>query len=144
MQVHWAFRACSDYLKPHMRDYWEEKLPRLERLLKRFPDPLREMWLTVNTLPHPERFETKAVVHLPTSTLVAEEVAESWEESFDKVADELSRQIKRHKEKLRGDWVYRRKRRRREDLSAVGAHLASDGSTSSREKFFELLRPLMH
>jgi len=143
MQVHWAFRGCPDRLKPQMRDYWEEKLPRLERLLKRFPDPLREMWVTVDTLPHPQRFETKAVVHLPTGTLVAEEIAESWEESLDKMADELGRRIKRHKEKVRGDWVYRRKQRRREDLSAAGAQLASDRAASQRNQFFELLGPLM-
>jgi ribosomal subunit interface protein len=123
--------------------YWEDKLPRLERLLKRFPDPLREMWLTVSTLSHPERFETKAVIRLPTGTLAAEEVSESWEESFDKVADELARQIKRHKEKLRGDWVYRRKRRRQEDFRLAGAQLESDRAASGRQEFFDLLGPLM-
>jgi RNA polymerase sigma factor (sigma-70 family) len=110
--------------------------------LTNFPDPLREMWLTVRGLPHPARFDTKAVVHLPTNTLVAEEVAESWRESFDKVADELTRRIKRHKEKLRGESAYRRKRRRREDFRAAGAQLARDGA-SLREQFFEALRPLM-
>lgn len=144
MQTQWAFRDCRDDLKPRMRAYWADKLPRLERLLQRFPDALREISLAVEKVHSPERFHTKAAIHLPTNTLVAEELADSWQESFDKVADELSRRIKRHKEKLRRDWAYRRKGRRKGDLEAASKRLAGRPIGLQQKEFFESLRPLTH
>jgi DNA-directed RNA polymerase specialized sigma24 family protein/ribosome-associated translation inhibitor RaiA len=124
-----------------MRAYWEKELPRFERLLQHFPDQLKDMWITVRRVRRPERFETKVVVQLPTQTLAVEKDAESWMESFDKAADTLGLRIKRHKEKLRGEWALRRRRRRGEELSTAGPQLARDRKQDRRQEFFALLGP---
>ena len=143
MQLHWTFHDCGNHLKSEMRAYWEKELPRFERLLQHFPDQLREMWVTVRRVRRPGRFETKVVVQLPIQTLVVEKDAESWMESFDKAADTLGLRIKRHKEKLRGEWALRRRRRRREELIAAGPQLARDRNHVRRKDFFALLGPLL-
>ena len=144
MKTHWAFHECSDHLKSELKAYWSKKAPRLERLLQRFPDQLREIWLKTSAFSGPERFRTRAVVRLPSATVVAEEIAESAMESLDKVADCLARRIKRYKGLLCRDWVYRRRNRRREDLRTAGPFWDRDHAEYRREAFFELLKPLLH
>jgi RNA polymerase sigma factor (sigma-70 family) len=141
MQVHWTFHDCGNQLKAEMRADWEKELPRFERLLQHFPDELQEMWVTARRLRRPERFETKVVVQLPTQTLVVEQTAESWMESFDKAADKLGLKIKRHKEKLRKEWAVRRRRQRREALSTAGPQLAHDRKQDRSREFFKMLGP---
>jgi RNA polymerase sigma factor (sigma-70 family) len=143
MKVHWNFHRCNNGLKSEMRTYWRKELPRFERLLQDFPDQLKEMWLTVRRVARPDRFETKVVVQLPTQTLVVEKRGESWMESFDKAADKLVLRIKRHKDKLRGEWAMRRRRRRREELTSVGPQLSRDRKQDRRHDFFALLGPSM-
>jgi len=143
MHVEWVFRGCNGSQKNEIQAYWDQKLPRLERLLAKFPDQLRDMQITLRHLPRIGRFENRAVVHLPTNTLVVEEAGESWTEALDTVTDTLVRRIKSHKEKLRGDWTYRRRRRRREEFDAAGPLLVQDRKMHRQEEFFALLRPLL-
>ncbi|MBN1909597.1 MAG: HPF/RaiA family ribosome-associated protein [Pirellulales bacterium] len=142
MQVNWSFRKCADQGRK-MRAYWEKELPRFERLLRSFPDQLKEMNVTVSRVGRSRRLEARLVVHLPARTLVVKESDKSWHALLDRMSDELLRQIKRHKEKLRADWIYRRKKRWRRDFGMTDAQLADNRAASRREEFIELLRPLM-
>ena len=145
MKVHWAYHNCGDALKVEIRDYANKKLSRLERLLVRFRPALRELSLTVyrNRQARGDRFEARGVLHLPTRTLASEEQAPSWREAVDRAFDELVEQVRRHKEKLRGDWVYKRKNRQREELLAAGPLLTRDREQSRRRAFYQLLAPMM-
>ena len=62
---------------------------------------------------------------------------------LDRVADELVTEIKRHKERVRHDYIFKRKARDRADLSAAGPQLQRDVERGRREDFFRLLRPLL-
>lgn len=146
MKVHWAFRNCDETMKSSIQRVSEKKLHRLQRLLTRYRDDLCDLSMTIHRTPRQagsSRFEVRTVLHLPTGTLVAEKIDDSWGEALDKGIDNLVGQLRRHKEQIRGDWVYRRKSRQREELSAAGPLLARDREASRRESFYQLLAPMM-
>jgi RNA polymerase sigma factor (sigma-70 family) len=92
---------------------------------------------------NPQRswYEVRGVIHLPTGTLAAEANDKDPRAALDRVTDELAAEIKRHKEHVRKDYVYKRKSRRRAGLKAVGPLLQRDAEAGRREDFFRLLRP---
>ncbi len=143
MHTHWVFNGCEERLKASLQAYWDKKQPRLEKLLRPFRPELRELRLTVYRHEQPPRWEVRGVLHLPTGTLAAEETEADYKPVLDRVAYVLVREIKRHKERLRRDYVYRRKNRRREELIAVGPMLERDAMQGRRQAFFDLLRPLL-
>lgn len=143
MQTHWVFNDCGSNLKEQLRAYWDKKQPRLERLLTHFQGDLKHLGLTVYRHTTPYRFEVRAVLHLPTAALVAEEEQKEFTEALDRVADALCREIKRHLEALRRDHVFRRKLRRRQNLVRAGGSLERDVAQGRRHAFFALLRPLL-
>jgi len=145
MQVQRAYHNCGDALKAEINGYIQKKLPRVERLLVRFRPSPRELSVTVyrNRQASGDHFEVRAVLHLPAGTLASQELADTWREAVDRVLDELVEQVRRHKEKLRRDWVYKRKNRQREELSAAGPLLKRDREQSRRKAFYQLLAPMM-
>jgi RNA polymerase sigma factor (sigma-70 family) len=143
MQTYWIFNDCNEALKANLQAYWEKKQPRLEKLLRPFRPALRELRLTVYRHEQPKRWEVRGVLHLPTGTLTVEETETDYRPALDSVADVLVKEIKRHKERLRHDYVFRRKKRRREELVAAGPMLERDVTQGRRQAFFDLLRPLL-
>jgi RNA polymerase sigma factor (sigma-70 family) len=143
MQTHWIFNDCSEGLKANLQAYWEKKQPRLEKLLRPFRPSLRDLRLTIYRHEQPPRWEMRGVLHLPTGTLTAEATELDYKPALDRVADVLVEEIKRHKERLRRDYVYRRKNRRREELTAASPLLEHDVTQGRRQAFFDLLRPLL-
>src|SRR5437660_832064 len=120
MRTHWVFNDCLEGLKACLQAYWEKKQPRLERLLTPFRPELRDLRLTVYRHTQPPRWEVRGVLHLSSGTLAAEESDKEHAAALDRLVDTLAREIKRHKERLRREPVYRRKNRRREELTAAG------------------------
>lgn len=146
MKMHWAYHNCGETLKGEIQSYTQKKLTRIERLLSHFHPSLQELAITVyhHRQASGDHFEARTVLHLPTNTLAAQELSDTWREAIDLATDELANQVRRHKEKLRGDWVYKRKRRQREELSAAGPLLTRDHEQSRRKAFYQLLAPMMH
>jgi len=122
MQTHWAFHHCGESLKTEIRGCSQKKLSRLQRLLGHFRPSLRRLFLTVHRTRRAsgEHFDVRTVLQLPSQTLVSQELAGCWWEAVDLALDAMIRQVHRHKARLRGDWLYRRKDRPREGLSAAG------------------------
>lgn len=146
MKIHLVLHGCDESMKASLESYWSKKLPRLENLLVPYPPDLQDVRLTVHRHEqNPQRawYEGRAVVHLPTGTLVAEANDKEPRTVVDRLADTLAREIKRHKERVRKDYVFKRKARARADLSAAGPLLERDREVGRREGFFELLRPLL-
>jgi DNA-directed RNA polymerase specialized sigma24 family protein/ribosome-associated translation inhibitor RaiA len=140
MKVRWVFNGC-DNQKSSAKSYWQKKLPRLERLLSHFPPDQALLRLTLYRHGRDDDWELRGVLELPTATLVAEERQSNLLEVIDILADELAAEIKRHKDLLRKDHLYRRRRQQRESLSAAGPLLERDAAAERREAFFELLTP---
>jgi ribosome-associated translation inhibitor RaiA len=101
MLDHLVFLDCPERIREDIRAYWAEKLPRFERLLARFTPELRHLRLAIR---HAKgRWETRAVLTIPTATLAARRDAEHWSEALDGLADRLASEIRRHKARLRHD-----------------------------------------
>jgi ribosome-associated translation inhibitor RaiA/DNA-directed RNA polymerase specialized sigma24 family protein len=144
MSSHVVFNGVDDAVKEGLEKYWEKKLPRLHKLLASYPPDLRDIWLTVHHHPQgPPRswYEARAVIHLPTGTVAAEADDKAPEAVLDQLADTLAERIRRHNERVRKDYVFKRKGRRRADLNAIAPLLQRDVEAGRREDFIRLLRP---
>ena len=142
MKTIWTFND-GDAEKERIQTYWAKKQSRIERLLKTYREDLKELWMTIYWHPKRKEWEARAVLHLPTGTIATQETRRSIEEALDILADELVRQIKRHRDQVRKDFVYRRRRQTRMDLSAAGPYIHNDVMEDRRESFLSLMRPLM-
>jgi DNA-directed RNA polymerase specialized sigma24 family protein/ribosome-associated translation inhibitor RaiA len=146
MSSHWVFNGCDEAVKSQIKAYWVKKWPRLEKLLTHYRPEEREIRLTVyRHQQSPQRcwYEIRAVIHLSTGTLAAETNDKNPRVAVDRVADTLMMEIKRHNERVRHDSIYKRKNRRRADLSAAGPLLERDSELGRRGDFFRLLRPVL-
>jgi RNA polymerase sigma factor (sigma-70 family) len=146
MSTQWVFNGVDEVLKTRLQAYWEKKWPRLQRLLSNYRPDLVEVRLTLYQ--HQQNssrtwYELRVVVQLPTGTVSAEVNDDDPRVALDKVTDTLRLEITRHKELVRRDYVFKRKRRHRDDLSAAGPLLQHDHEKGRRKDFFGLLRPLV-
>src|SRR4051794_24720471 len=143
MSMHWVFNEVDDVVKVRLEAYWAKKLPRLQKLLVHYPADLQEIRLTVShhrSDAQRSRYEVRGVIQLPTGTLVAEADDDDPHAALDRVADELVAELGKHRERVRHDYVFKRKNRNRADLSAAGPLLKRDKAHNRREDFFRLLR----
>lgn len=146
MKSHWVFNGCDELVKTSLESYWSKKLARLEKLLVPYRPDLQDLRLTIyrhEQSPQRAWYEGRAVIHLPTGTLVAQSNDKEPQAVVDRLADTLAREIKRHKEHVRKDYVFKRKERARADLGAAGPLLERDREVGHREDFFRLLQPLL-
>jgi RNA polymerase sigma factor (sigma-70 family) len=144
MSTHLVFNGIDTAEKARVQAYWEKKLPRLQKLLSHYRPELVEIRLTVSHRgqgPKNSGYELRGGIQLPTGTLAAEADAEDPLVAVDRIADALVTEIKRHKELVRRDFIYKRKSRNRADLSAAGPMLQRHADEGQREAFFRLLRP---
>jgi len=141
MIEHIAFHDCPKSVKEDTRAYWQRKRPRIERLLKK--KATDECHLRVNIWRKPPQYEVRAVLLLPSGTLVTEERHENPRAAVDKVADKLVLQLRRHRDALRKDAVQRRKRVRKQEFADAAATLGRRVDEGAQPDFFEFLRPLL-
>ncbi len=141
MSDHMVFQDCSDGQKEAIKSYWRQKVPRIEKLLSRFPEDQRELRLTATH--KPKRCDLRAVLLLPTGSLVAEASSATDREAIDAVVDKLVGEVRRHKDLIRREHLYNRKQRRQELFRHVEAQLPPARQVLDKKAFFELLSPLM-
>jgi len=141
MSDHMVFQGCASWQKEAIRAYWQEKMPRIERLLTRFPEDQRELRVTATH--KPKRFEMHVVLLLPTGSLVAEASSPTDRDAIDAVAGKLAAEVRRHKEVIRREHLYRRKQNRTELSRRVEVQLQPRAEKMDRNAFFDLLSPLM-
>jgi RNA polymerase sigma factor (sigma-70 family) len=141
MSDHVVFQDCPDWQKEAIRSYWQQKVPRIERLLTRFPEDQRELRLTVTH--KPKRHDVRAVLLLPTGSLAAEASSPTDREAIDAVVDKLASEVRRHKDLIRREYLYERKEHRQELSRRVEAQLRPESRGLDKSAFFDLVNPLM-
>ncbi|MCS7161145.1 MAG: sigma factor-like helix-turn-helix DNA-binding protein [Gemmatales bacterium] len=143
MRTHVTFHHCDKPVVEDVEAYWEKKLPRIEHLLQHYAPDAVELRLTV--WHHHQRigYQARAVLHLPSGTLVADETAKDLHAALDAAMDTLVQNLKKHEEHIRRDDVYRRHRGRRADVSAAGPILQRDLEQGRHDAFFQLMRPAL-
>jgi ribosomal subunit interface protein len=144
MSSHLVFNGVNDAVKTRLETYWAEKLPRLQKFLVRYNKDLKEIRLTVSQHrqnSHRSWYEARAVIHLPTGTLAADADDEDTQVALDRVVDKLVAELRRHRERVRHDYIDKRKVRDRADLGAAEPLLERDRENQRRDDFSRLLRP---
>ncbi|MGE5296161.1 MAG: HPF/RaiA family ribosome-associated protein [Solirubrobacterales bacterium] len=141
MSDHMVFQDCPDWQKEAIKSYWQQKVPRIERLLTRFPEDQRELRLTVTH--KPKRYDLRAVLLLPTGSLAAEASSATDREAIDAVVDKLVTEVRRHKDLVRREYLYNRKQRRQELFRRVEVQLPPGRPAVDQKGFFDLLTPVM-
>lgn len=142
MNIEWTFRNC-DSDKQRAQGYFRQKIPRLKRRLARFGVHECRISLTLHHHPNRNAWELRAVLKLPASVLVTGAEQSSLTEVIDEVIDDLTRQLRRHKARVRKEHVLRRRRRRGRDFVTALSYLEQDVAQDRREEFFALLSPLL-
>jgi ribosome-associated translation inhibitor RaiA len=135
MKTEWTFRRLNQSTKDELRSYWAKKESRLERLLGRFPEALRDLTVAVARQTAPDRLAVRAALHLPTRTLVAEVIEREPNEVLDKLCDVLAGEIKRHRDQLRREKDFRR--------NGHGADKAQARSNGTRQPWPTTAEPLL-
>ncbi|QYO65083.1 HPF/RaiA family ribosome-associated protein [Leptolyngbya sp. 7M] len=143
MAQHFIFHDCPPLIKERVRDYWDKKQRRIDRLLQSFPDAQRHLRLIVDQQPY--GYQVRVVLSLPNRTLVAQSKSrfESYQAAMDEVAEILTEEIRRHKDQLRRDRSHRRRQQRQKDFATVIQFLEQDTQQQRKESFFDLLRPML-
>jgi RNA polymerase sigma factor (sigma-70 family) len=147
MSFHWVFNKCMSAVKSDVEEYWGRKWQRLQKLLApSYAPELQDVRVTFAChQQNPQRvwYDIHAVIGLPTGTLVAKSHDKQPRAAVDKVVDRLAAEIIRHKERLRKDYVFKRKTRPRADLSAAGPQTSRQPTVEDRQLFTRLIRPLL-
>lgn len=141
MSDHMVFQGCATWQKEAIKSYWQQKMPRIERLLTRFPEDQRELRVTATH--KPKRFDLHVVLLLPTGSLVAEASSPCDRDAVDAVASKLVAEVRRHKEVIRREHLYHKKRRREELSRHAEMLLRPQVEKLDQDAFFRLLQPLM-
>lgn len=135
--------GLSGPLREQAVDQWRFRRRAMEPLLSPFWGADMSLRLTLDC--RAPRCEAHAVLLLPTGTLAAKGLSscDAPQRAVDEAADRLVTEIHAHKAMLRREFLHRRRRRRRADLSAIVPALESRHALGDRETFVELLRPAL-
>jgi ribosomal subunit interface protein len=90
-------------ITPELREYFESKLEKLDRLFPTFSDQLVSLQATVEKNLKRHDYSTACTLHLPRYTLHAEGQSRDSKAAIRTAFDELIRQVDRFKSKLRGE-----------------------------------------
>jgi DNA-directed RNA polymerase specialized sigma24 family protein/ribosome-associated translation inhibitor RaiA len=136
-------RDCSTGVSEDVASYWEQKLPRIERLLTRFAADQRKLQLGFVCLE--TGYTAWAMLVLPTGTMLAriDPPVPDHRVAIDQIVDKLTMEIRRHKERLRHENVHHRRDHRERDFAAAEPHLTAIYRDGDRDVFFDMLRPLL-
>ena len=105
------FYSC---IEPEHRDAIDaeaaHQIAKLKRLLKRYDPDLIELHLSVEKTPRKIEYTCSVNLRLPTGNLHASGAANDVRTSAKAVFAEIESQVKKHQEKLRKDYLWKRKR----------------------------------
>lgn len=107
-----VYSQISDESRPAIELEFERHRPKFDRLLKHYEPDLVELHGSLDTIPRRSEFDLSLNLKLPTGTLHATGVGSDIPSSTKAAFAELEAQIKKHQQKLRKDYVWKRKRGR--------------------------------
>lgn len=144
MNVRWTFRQCTNAQKSAVTEYFQRKLSRLDQVLSRYSEKQRNLALTLHCNTARHSWHLRAVLRLPTGTLVTDAHGGEQHSIVDEMVEELVRHIQRHKAEVRKDHLKRRRRRRLVDQHTALPFLQADVDNRRTPAFFLLLKPLLN
>jgi ribosomal subunit interface protein len=101
-------------IEPEARHFIEEQskhsIEKLNRLLKKYAPDLVLLHGSLEKSPHKNEYNYSLNLTLPTGTLHATGVGADMRKSVKAAFAEIQAQVKKHQEKLRKDYIWKRKR----------------------------------
>jgi ribosomal subunit interface protein len=88
---------------PDLREYFESKVAKLDRLIPAFSDQLVSLQATAEKNPKYHDYSTSLSLHFPSYTLDAEEQSRDLKGAIRTAFDEIIRQVDRFQSMLRGE-----------------------------------------
>ncbi|HEV2488596.1 MAG TPA: HPF/RaiA family ribosome-associated protein [Candidatus Acidoferrales bacterium] len=120
-------KTSFSYKQPELREQTEKEvetlLKKLEKLLKHYSPDLIQLHGSFGRIPHRESYALSLNLSLPTGTMHATGEGSDVRGSVRAAFSEIVAQLKKHKDKLRKDYEWKRKRGRR--AQSLGETLAS-------------------
>jgi ribosomal subunit interface protein len=108
-----TFRHIDAQFRRPIEQECARHVEKLNRWLKRYAPDLIQLHTTLEKLPRKTEYSLSLNLALPTGTLHATGSAADARTSAKAAFAELENQLKKHQEKLRKDYVWKRKRGRR-------------------------------
>jgi ribosomal subunit interface protein len=109
-------KVTYSHMETHFRKEVESDLAhgieKLERLLKKYDPDLVLLHCSLETIERTERFSFALSLSLPTGNLHSVSTAADIRSSAKGAIAELEKQVKKHQQKLRKDYEWKRKRAR--------------------------------
>lgn len=109
-------KVTFSHIQPEFRESIEEectrRIEKLNRWLKKYEGDAVQLHTALETLPRKAEYNFSLNLTLPTGTLHATGSAADARTSAKAAFAELEKQLKRHQEKLRKDYIWKRKRGR--------------------------------
>ncbi len=107
-----VYSQIAAEFRPAVELEFERHGPKFDRLLKHYEPDLVELHGSLDAIPRRSEFDLSLNLKLPTGTLHATGVGSDIPSSTKAASRELEAQIKKHQQKLRKDYVWKRKRGR--------------------------------
>jgi ribosomal subunit interface protein len=112
-----TFRHIDAQFRQPIEQECARHVEKLNRWLKRYAPDLIQLHTTLEKLPRKTEYSLSLNLALPTGTLHATASAADARTSAKAAFAELENQLKKHQQKLRKDYVWKRKRGRRVPLA---------------------------
>ncbi|RMH37336.1 MAG: sigma-70 family RNA polymerase sigma factor [Nitrospirae bacterium] len=122
MKHHVIFENCED--NAVIRRTYEKCLARLETQLKRLPDESLFLHGTIERHHSKPRYRASLVLNVPGRALAAKEEGKDGEQVVREAFGELERQVKKYKEFVRAEPIWKRQERRAEMRKKLKEELA--------------------
>jgi len=107
-----AYRNIEPQFQELIEKDFARHLDKLNRLLKRYSPDLVQLHSSLEKVPRKTEFDFSLNLTLPTGTLHATGAGSDVRASAKAAFAELEQQVKKHQEKLRKDYAWKRKRPR--------------------------------
>lgn len=121
-----AYRNIEPRFQALIEKDFAHHLDKLNRLLRRYSPDLVQLHSSLEKVPRKTEFDFSLNLILPTGTLHATGVGSDVRKSAKAAFSEIEVQVKKHQEKLRKDYAWKRKRGRSRDLFQPENTSASD------------------
>lgn len=127
MIVKYLFKDLDNKEEELLREYFEKKLPNIEKYLQNFGDDAATLNLNLSRFEKHNAYSCELILKLPKKTIVSKEASHSINKSIDFAKDRLIRQIVKHDASLKKEHLMKRQHRKVEPTADRLMHMALVG-----------------
>lgn len=143
MKTQEVFREISPADRETARQYIRRLQDRLEKLTRHIDPDLKLLRVVVEGMEKKKSYYVHLTLSLPWGVISARGEHKLLKSAFKMARERLEREYSETMARLRGEAVYKRKRRYYQELASAMPELAADRQAGLRERFEDRLKPLL-